>query len=367
MQAYQSGADKKPTVLLTRAFIPSAIEKISEDYEVIVVSPDPKRSCTDEEMNAAIKEYEPVGLIIEHTHPDMDLCKEVGVKCIANATVGFDENDAKKAAELGIPFTNAAGTLHKAAAKVGMYHIDSLAMRASHSSEVMLAGTVGYDEQFLRHPVEGAKLGVVGMGSIGSEVAKLAARSGMEIHYHNRNRKPEAEEKFVILDKNDEVKTVKAKYHSDLKSMAFECGYLAFVTPETEATKGMVNKELISNMQDGVNVVNLGRGSAVVDEDMVEALKSGKIAGFGTDVLNGENTGDVHSGYAELLKQTSIDRGDKSPVISLTSHIGSADPSTREAMVLCAAANISEAMEGKVPFNQVPQQNAPIIDNQKER
>jgi D-3-phosphoglycerate dehydrogenase len=69
-----------------------------------------------------------------------------------------------------------------------------------------------------------------------------------------------------------------------LDDLLEQADYISLHTPLTDETKGMINKDLIARMKDGVYIVNTGRGKCVVEADVAEALKSGKIAGFGNDV-----------------------------------------------------------------------------------
>ena len=108
------------------------------------------------------------------------------------------------------------------------------------------------------------KLGILGMGRIGSAVAKRAKAFGMEIHYHNRSKLTPDLERGAI-------------YHKELKSL-FECSeFLSINCPATPETIRIINKETLSYLPDNSVVGNSARGDVVDDDAMVEALKSGKV------------------------------------------------------------------------------------------
>jgi D-3-phosphoglycerate dehydrogenase len=110
-------------------------------------------------------------------------------------------------------------------------------------------------------------LGLIGMGRIGTEVAKRAQAFGM---------KTIAYDKYVEKSDFAEMKS--------LDEVLAEADYLSLHTPLTDETHGMVDKDFISKMKDGAILVNTCRGKCVIEEDIVEALESGKMAGYGNDV-----------------------------------------------------------------------------------
>jgi D-3-phosphoglycerate dehydrogenase len=113
----------------------------------------------------------------------------------------------------------------------------------------------------------GKTLGLIGIGRIATEVAKRAKAFGMKVI---------AYDKYVDQSDWAEMKS--------FDEVLAESDYLSLHTPLTDETKGMINKDTIAKMKDGVVVINTGRGKCVVEEDVVEALKSGKIKTYANDV-----------------------------------------------------------------------------------
>ena len=114
----------------------------------------------------------------------------------------------------------------------------------------------------------GKTLGIFGCGRIGTEIGMRAKSFGMKVVGYD-----------PFLKKHKTIEII-----NNLDKMLPQCDYISLNTPLTDDTKGMINKSLISKMKNGVYIVNTGRGKAVVEEDIAEALKSGKIAGYGNDV-----------------------------------------------------------------------------------
>ncbi|KIR01425.1 D-3-phosphoglycerate dehydrogenase [Lachnospiraceae bacterium TWA4] len=129
---------------------------------------------------------------------------------------------------------------------------------------------------FAGHEIKGKKLGVIGLGAIGVEVANTAAALGMKVYGYDP---------YISV-----LGAWHLSYHvvpvKDLKELASECDYITIHVPSMESTKGMLNKEVFDNMKDGSVILNFSRDALVNDADMEAALESGKIAKYVTDFPN---------------------------------------------------------------------------------
>ncbi|RST77615.1 D-2-hydroxyacid dehydrogenase [Siminovitchia acidinfaciens] len=123
--------------------------------------------------------------------------------------------------------------------------------------------------------IHGKTLGVLGTGSIGSGIAKKAKAFGMNVIGVNRSGRRPAE--FDRIYKIEQ-----------LKEAVPQCDYICCVLPSTEETTNLIDKEIIGLMKDQVIFINVGRGDIVIEEDLVKALKTGKIGGAALDVFNNE-------------------------------------------------------------------------------
>lgn len=127
--------------------------------------------------------------------------------------------------------------------------------------------------QFAGHEIKGKKFGVIGLGAIGVQVSNAASGLDMEVYGYDP---------FLSVDNALRLTRAvnKAKSREEIYK---ECDYITLHVPALEDTKGMINKETISMMKDGVVIINLARDLLVNEDDLAEALESGKVAKYVTD------------------------------------------------------------------------------------
>jgi lactate dehydrogenase-like 2-hydroxyacid dehydrogenase len=167
--------------------------------------------------------------------------------------------------------------------------------------------------------VGGKVLGIFGMGRVGQAVARRARGFGMKIHYYDTSELP-AE---IAGD---------AVYHEDPSDLLRASQFLSLHAPETPQTHHFLNSKAISLLPPGAIVVNAARGGLVVDDDLIAALKSGRIAAAGLDVFEGEPK--LNPEYVSL-KNT-----------FLLPHIGSATIETRTTMGMLVLDNVEAVLNG---------------------
>ena len=124
--------------------------------------------------------------------------------------------------------------------------------------------------------IKGKKLGVIGLGAIGVLVANAAAGLGMEVYGYDPYISVHA---AWMLSRE-------VKHTTSLDAIFQECDYITVHVPAMDSTKGMINKAALDQMKDGVVVLNFARDVLVNDDDMAEALKSGKVKKYVTDFPN---------------------------------------------------------------------------------
>ena len=130
--------------------------------------------------------------------------------------------------------------------------------------------------KFAGTEIKGKKLGVIGLGATGVLVANAANKLEMEVYGHDP---------FISVDAAWKLSKF-VKPTSSLEEIFRECDFITVHVPSIDSTKGMFNKETFAIMKDGVKILNFSRDSLVIDEDMVEALKSGKVSRYVTDFPN---------------------------------------------------------------------------------
>ncbi len=249
------------------------------------------------------------------------------IKIIANYAVGYNNVDTDAATARGIVVTNTPEVLTDATADISILLLLGASRRAYEGRKAAESQSwVWSTSLLLGKQMSNRKLGILGMGRIGRAVAQRARGFGMEIHYHNRNRlSPDLENG--------------AKYHSDIKSLFSQSEFLSINCPATADTANLINKETINFFPDNVVIANAARGDIINDQDMIEAMKNGKVFALGLDVYNGEPK--INENYLKLDN------------LFLLPHLGSATERTRIDMGDRAILNLEDYFLGKKPKDKV--------------
>jgi len=240
-------------ILISDAFDPSLPERlkkfgeVTDDKEQIkdaaVVLIRSKTKCTKEYIDNA---------------PEL--------KLIIRGGVGLDNVDLEYAKERGVAVHNTPAASSVAVAELAFAHMLAVPNRIVEGHNTLSKGEWA-KKQLKRTELMGKTLGLIGIGRIAREVAKRAKAFGMTVI---------AFDKYVNSSDAAEMKT--------FEQVLAEADYISLHTPLTDETKGMFNKETLATMKDGVVIINTGRGKCVVEEDMVAALKSGKVGAYANDV-----------------------------------------------------------------------------------
>ncbi|MGB7750217.1 MAG: D-glycerate dehydrogenase [Candidatus Acidiferrales bacterium] len=244
------------------------------------------------------------------------------VKIIATYSVGFEHIDLEAAARRKIAVAYTPGVNHEATADIAMLLLLGASRRAYEAQELLRTGAWKplSPDMLLGWQVGGKVLGIFGMGRVGQALARRARGFAMKIHYCNNSELP-AE---IAGD---------AVYHRDPSDLLRVSQFLSLHAPETPETHNFLNSKAISLLPPGAIVVNTARGGLVADDDLIAALKSGRIAAAGLDVFAGEPK--LNPEYISL-KNT-----------FLLPHIGSATIETRTAMGMLALDNVDAVLNGR--------------------
>ena len=319
---------KKPVILVGRK-LPDAVEaRLARDYDAILNPNDTLYSADD-----LIAKSSGVDAILpchsEHLSADVIARLPESVKVIANFSVGYDHVDTVAAKARGIIVTNTPDVLSDATAEIAMLLMLGAARRASEGDRlVRTAAWKDWSPAFMvGTQVTGKRFGVIGMGRVGRVTAARARGFDMDVHYFNRNKL------------SDELEAG-ATFHADVDDLLVNADVLSIHCPATPETTGLLNAKKIDKLPDGAIVVNTSRGAVINDDDLIAALKSGKVGAAGLDVFNGEPV-DIHPGYRELDN------------VFLLPHIGSATRETRDAMGYRAVDNLDAFFAGKEPNDRV--------------
>ena len=298
------------------------------------------------------KEVEMLGEVIvyDRTHPDdtVELCRGAvavltnkvvlsadviaqlpELKYIGVLATGYNVVDLKAARQHGIVVTNIPAYSTMSVAQMVFAHILNVTMHVDHYAVENRNGRWSRSEDFcwMDTPVvelSGKILGIVGLGNIGSAVARIANAFGMEVMAVTSKEQP-------LLPNYIKKVTKDELFHTS--------DFISLHCPLTESTRGLICRESIAKMKPGVVIINTGRGPLVNEQDMAEALQQGRVGAFCADVLAQEPPAANHplSG---------------SPRAYITPHIAWASREARMRLIHIAAANLEAFLNGK-PQNVV--------------
>ena len=254
------------------------------------------------------------------------------VRYVGVCATGYNVVDTEAAKEHGVVVTNIPAYSTDSVCQFTWAFILNLASRIGLHNECVRNGDWVKSDMFCfwkESPVELTRktLGIFGFGSIGRKVAAAAPAFGMDVLVHTKHPEKYADYAGEHL-----------RFVSEEELFAGS-DVLTFHCPLTPETKGIVNKKNIDVMKDGVILVNLSRGPVIDEADVAEALRSGKIAAFGGDVIS-----------EEPMKENNPLR--TAPNCYLTPHIAWATREARIRLVDIAAGNLKGFLEGK-PVNVV--------------
>jgi D-3-phosphoglycerate dehydrogenase len=254
------------------------------------------------------------------------------LRVVGRAGVGVDNVDVEAATQRGVVVMNTPGGNTISTAELSFAMLLSLARKVPQAHGSMATGK--WDrKQFQGTEVSGKTLGVLGMGRIGSEVAKRALAFGMKVTAYDPFL-TEARAKAIGVEL------------ADLDDVYRDADYITVHMPVTDQTRGMLNTAAFAKMKPKVCIVNCARGEIIVENDLLAALDSGKVAAAALDV------------YAtEPLPETHPFR--KHPGITLTPHLGA---STQEAQEKCGI-EVAEVITGYLLTGEVRNAvNLPYLD-----
>jgi len=213
---------------------------------------------------------------------DADLLSHAGdqLKLIANFGNGTDNIDIQAAMDRGITVTNTPKVLTEDTADMIMAMMLAVPRRLVEGAQVMMnpEGWAGWAPSWmLGHRIYGKRLGIVGMGRIGSAVAKRAKAFGLSIHYHNP--KPAHPDLEAELE---------ATYWESLDQMLARMDIISVNCPYTPATFHLLSKRRLDLVQPGTYIVNAARGEIIDENALIDRIENGTIAGAALDVFEHE-------------------------------------------------------------------------------
>jgi lactate dehydrogenase-like 2-hydroxyacid dehydrogenase len=248
------------------------------------------------------------------------------LEIITSFGVGYDHIDARAAAARGVVVAHTPGVLDAETADTAFGLVLNTVRRFAAAERYLREGRWVKEGPFpLTASLRGRRMGVLGLGRIGKEIARRALAFGVEVVYHGRKPQPDAP----------------YLYYPSLIAMAKAVDILMVAAPGGAGTRNIINADVLDALgPDGV-LVNIARGSLVDDEALIAALRERRILGAGLDVFAEEPR--VPEAYLALDNAV------------LTPHVGSATTVTRLAMANLVVDNLFSFMDGKGPIAPTPE------------
>jgi len=319
----------KPKVYVTRQLFDEALEVLRKEAEVEVFegidNPAPGELILSKVRNVE-------GLLCLLTDRIDLKVLESGrkLKVISNYAVGFNNIDVEAATRRGIYVTNTPGILTETTADYTWALLLSIARRIAEADRHVRSGKWIHawgPRMFIGSDVHGKTLGIVGLGRIGSAVAKRAKGFDMNIIYFDVNRRVELEKKLGIAFKS-------------LEEILSTADFITVHVPLTAETHHLIGQCELSMMKSTAYLVNTSRGPVIDEEALSTALKERVISGAAIDVFEQEPV-DPRS---PLLRLDNV---------VITPRIASASVETRTKMAVVAAKNLVSVLQGNEPPNLV--------------
>jgi len=321
--------DQKPKVVVTRR-LPATVEnRMKELFDVELNKNDIPMSA--KELAVAMGKADILVPTISDTI-DSKLLARAGenLRLIASYGAGFDHIDVQTARQRGILVSNTPGVLTDDTADMTLALMLGVMRRFQEgASLIQKKSWDGWSPSaMLGTRLGGKRLGILGMGRIGSAVASRAKAFGMEINYHNRKKLHPA------LEAPSE-----AIFWENFESMLAEIDVLSINCPHTPSTFHMINGGRLSLMKDSAFIVNTSRGEVIDENALARALKNKKLAGAALDVFEARK--EVNPQLRNL------------PNVMLLPHMGSATDEARIEMGEKVIINIKTFIDGHRPPDQV--------------
>ena len=256
-------------ILVTDGLHDTGLNILERESELVV-----KNDISADELMKEIANFE--ALIVRSrtkvTRQMMDAAQKL--KVIGRAGVGVDNIDIKAAKEKGITVVNAASSTTTAVAELTIGLIFALARQIPRADTGLKSGE-WLKKDLMGVELYGKNLGIIGFGRIGSTVGQMAAAFGMRI--------------IACCDFNipETIRIIGGELMM-MEDIIEKADFIAVHTPLTEKTRGMINKETIARMKDGVYLISTARGGIIDETALLEALNSGKVAGAALDVFENE-------------------------------------------------------------------------------
>ncbi len=315
----------RPRLLVTRRVFPEVLDHLATVFDVEANPQDDL--WPPEDLRARAADKDALFVVTSDKVDEPLLQASPRLKLVATGAVGYNHIDLAACARRGVLVTNTPDVLTEATADMAFALLMATARRITESERWLRQGhwqRWAWD-QFLGADLHGATLGIIGMGRIGSAIARRATGFDMKLLYTNRSRAANEAELGATRVAKEELLA--------------RADHVLLVLPYSPQTHHTIGRAELALMKPTATLVNIARGGIVDDEALAQALREGRIAAAGLDVFENEP--------ALNPALLAVDN------IVITPHIGSATRSSRLAMAMLAARNLTDVFGGRPPLTPV--------------
>ena len=317
----------KPFVIVSHQLPAEWIVSLQAECEVLVGPPTSVSAELTPQLHAQLPQADALLTMLTVPVDETLLAKAPRLRILSQMAVGVNNIDLSACTIRGIPVGHTPGVLTAATADLAMTLLLAAARRLPEASADARAGRWGTWSPigWIGAELEGATLGIIGMGRIGLATAKRAKAFGMNILYHSRSEHPEAHT------------TVNAHW-VELDELLQRCDFVSLHTPLTDATHHLINADTLRQMKPSAILINTARGGVIDQVALEAALRHGTIRAAALDVTDPEPLPPTHPLYTL-------------PNCLIAPHIGSATERTRRRMAERACVNLLAGLRGeRIPF-----------------
>lgn len=333
----------KPKVILTHRVHPEVIELLAEHCEVIP-NPGPETLPLDEILQRA-KDAEALMTFMPDRVDEAFLRACPRLRVVGCALKGYDNYDVEACTRHGVWITNVPDLLTIPTAELTIGLLIGLTRNMLAGDRFVRTGRFnGWRPALYGSGLTGKTLGLIGMGAVGQAIAQRLVGYDMRVLYTDPVALPKEKEAQWGLDR------------VELPALLAASDFVVPMVPYRDETLHMIDGGALARMKTGAYLINTCRGSVVDEQAVVEALASGRLAGYAADVFEMEEW--ARPGRPQAIPQALLDDSERT---LFTPHIGSAVDTVRLEIELEAARNILQALRGEIPQGAINRPQARMI------
>ena len=333
----------KPKVILTHRVHPEVIELLAEHCEV-VPNHGPETLPLDEILQRA-KDAEAIMTFMPDRVDEAFLRACPRLRVVGCALKGYDNYDVEACTRHGVWITNVPDLLTIPTAELTIGLLIGLTRNVLPGDRFVRSGRFnGWRPALYGSGLTGKTLGLIGMGAVGQAIAQRLVGYDMRVLYTDPVALPKEKEAQWGLDR------------VELSELLAASDFVVPMVPYRDETLHMIDGGALARMKTGAYLINTCRGSVVDEQAVVEALASGRLAGYAADVFEMEEWARPHRPH--VIPQALLDDSERT---LFTPHIGSAVDAVRIEIELEAARNILQALRGETPQGAINRPQARMI------